>query len=61
MQSRFLLNIVIGKSPAILKLFAGKDEALLVRRNAFLILNLRLDVVNGIAGFDLKSDGLASH
>lgn len=33
MKGRLLLNVVIGKSTAILKLFAGKNETLLVRRN----------------------------
>jgi hypothetical protein len=41
-------------------LFASKDKTLLVRWNAFLVLNLALDVVDSIAGLDLKSDGLAS-
>jgi hypothetical protein len=32
---------------------------LLIRGNAFLILDLLLDILNGVRGFDLKSDGLA--
>jgi hypothetical protein len=31
---------------------AGKDEALLVRRNAFLVLDLGLDVIDGVKGFN---------
>jgi hypothetical protein len=31
----------------------------LVGRNSFLVLNLALDVVDGIRGLDLKGDGLA--
>ena len=42
-------------------MFAGEDETLLIRRNAFLVLNFGLDVVDGIAGLDLKGDGLASN
>ena len=61
MESGFFLNVVIGESAAVLQLFAGKDETLLVWRNAFLILDLRLYVINGIAGLDLESDGLASN
>jgi hypothetical protein len=60
MKSGLLLNVVVGEGSAILKLLASKDQALLVRRNAFLVLNLRLNVVDGIGGLDLKSDGLAS-
>jgi len=33
---------------------------LLVRGNALLVLNLRLDIVDGIGRFDFESDGLAS-
>lgn len=41
-QSRFFLDVVIGERAAIFQLFSGKDQALLVRRNAFLVLNLGL-------------------
>ena len=58
-QSRLLLDVVVGKGAAVLELLAGENQALLIRRNAFLILNLGLDVVDGIAGLDLQSDGLA--
>lgn len=33
MKGRLLLNVVVGKSTAILKLLAGEDKALLVRRD----------------------------
>ena len=45
-QGRLLLDIVIGEGTAVFKLLAGEDETLLVRRNAFLILDLRFDVVD---------------
>jgi len=60
MKSGFLLDVVIRQCAAILKLLASEDQSLLVRRNAFLILDLGLDIVDGIGGLDLKSDGLAS-
>jgi len=60
-QGRFLLDVVVAQGSAILELLAGEDETLLVRRNAFLVLNLALDVVDGVAGFDLESDGLSSN
>ncbi len=59
MKSRLLLDIVIRESAAVLELLSRKDQTLLVRRNAFLVLDLALDVVDGIGGLDLKSDGLA--
>jgi hypothetical protein len=52
-ESRLLLNVVIGKSATVLKLLAGKDQALLVRRNAFLVLDLGLNIVDGVGGLDL--------
>jgi hypothetical protein len=47
-KSGFLLNIVIRESATIFKLFSSKDQALLVRWNAFLVLNLGLDIVDGV-------------
>ena len=58
-ESRLLLNVVIRKGAAILKLLACEDQALLVRGNAFLILDLRFNVIDGIAGLHLEGDGLA--
>ena len=59
MKSRLLLDVVVGKSAAILELLSGEDQALLVRGNALLVLDLGLDVVDGVGGLDLKGDGLA--
>ena len=59
MEGRLLLDVVIGESAAILKLLAGENQALLVRRDALLILDLALDIVDGVRGLDLKGDGLA--
>jgi hypothetical protein len=33
MKGALLLDVVIRKSPSILKLFPGKDETLLIRRD----------------------------
>ena len=60
MEGGLLLDVVIRESTTILELLAGEDKTLLVGRNAFLVLNLGLDVVNGVRGFNLKSNGLAS-
>jgi hypothetical protein len=59
MKGRLLLNVVVGQGAAVFELFAGEDQALLVRRNALLVLDLGFDVVDGIGGLDLESDGLA--
>ncbi len=58
-QGALLLDVVVAQGPTILKLLASEDKALLVGRNAFLILDLRLHVVDGIRRLHLKGDGLA--
>ena len=55
-----LLNVVVAQRSAILQLFACENQTLLVGRNAFLILDLGLHVVDRIARLDLEGDGLAS-
>ena len=48
MEGGLLLDVIISKGAAILKLLASKDKALLVRRDALLVLDLSLDVVDGV-------------
>merc|ERR1712012_1447903 len=60
MESGLLLDVVIRKSTAVLELLAGEDETLLVGRDTLLVLDLSLDVVDGVGWLDLKSDGLSS-
>merc|ERR1711959_519450 len=59
-ERRLLLDVVVGESAPVLELLASKDEALLVRRDAFLVLNLCLHVVDGVGRLDLEGDRLAS-
>lgn len=59
MGSTNLLNVVIGKGAAVLELLAGEDQALLVRGNSLLVLDLALHIVDGVRGLDLEGDGLA--
>jgi hypothetical protein len=58
-QSRLLLDVVVRKRAAVLELLAGENETLLVRRDALLVLNLGLDVVDCVGRLDLKGNGLA--
>ena len=58
-KGALLLDVVVRKSAAILKLLASEDQTLLVRRNTLLVLNLRLDVIDGVGGLDLKRNSLA--
>ena len=60
MQGALLLNVVVGQGAAVLELFPGKDQSLLVRWNSFLILDLGLNIVNSVRGLDFQGDGFAS-
>ena len=60
MESRFLLNVVVGQGATILQLLTSEDETLLIGGNALLVLNFRLYIVNSVGRFHLKSDGLSS-
>ncbi|KFV01739.1 hypothetical protein N340_08256, partial [Tauraco erythrolophus] len=57
-QGGLLLDVVVGQGAPIFQLLASKDEPLLVGGNALLVLDLGLDVLNGVAGLDLQGDGL---
>merc|ERR1711884_886233 len=60
MEGRLLLDVVVRESSSILQLLSSKDQPLLVRGNALLVLNLGLDILNGVRGLHLQGDGLAS-
>jgi hypothetical protein len=59
MKGGFFLDIVIRKGATILKLLTSKDQALLVRGNALLVLDLGFNIVDSIGGLNLEGDGLA--
>ena len=60
MESGLLLDVVVRKSSSILKLLSSEDESLLVWWDSLLVLDLGLDVLNGVGWLDLKGDGLSS-
>ena len=59
MEGRLLLDVVVAQGAAILKLLSSKDKTLLIRGDSFLILNLSLDIVDGVARLDIEGDGLS--
>ena len=59
MERRLLLDVVVAKGAAVLKLLSSEDEALLIGRDALLVLDLGLNVVDGVGRLDLEGDGLA--
>ena len=60
MEGGLLLDVVVGESAAILELLSGEDESLLVGRDALLVLDLGLHVVNGVRALHIEGDGLSS-
>ena len=60
MESGFLLDVVVGEGSSILELLTGEDKSLLVWWDSLLVLDLGLDILDGVRWLDLKSDGLTS-
>ena len=58
-QGALLLDVVVGEGSAVLELLAGEDQSLLIRRDALLVLDLGLDIVDGVGRLHLEGDGLA--
>merc|ERR1712178_46450 len=59
MEGGLLLDVVVRKSAPILELLASENEALLIRGNALLVLDLLLHVLDGVRRLHIKGDGLA--
>ena len=59
-KCRLLLDVVVTQSATVFKLLTSEDQTLLVRRNALLVLNLGLHIVNRVRGLNLERDRLAS-
>lgn len=54
-----VIPTVVRKGPAVLELLSGEDQSLLVRGNTLLVLDLGLDIVDGVGGLNLEGDGLS--
>ena len=59
-ESGLLLNVVVREGASLLQLLPGENQALLVGRNTLLLLDLGLEVFDGIGGFRVQGDGLTS-
>merc|ERR1719461_1326148 len=59
MERGFLLNVVVRQSSAIFKLLSGEDQSLLLRWNSFLVLDLGLDIRDGVIWLNVQGDGLS--
>ena len=54
-----LLDVVVTQRAAVLELLASEDEALLIGGDTLLILDLGLDVVDGVRRLYIEGDRLA--
>ena len=59
MEGGLLLDVVVRKSAAVLKLLTGENETLLIRRDALLVLDLGLDVLDGVGRLDVERNSFA--
>ena len=59
MKRSFFLDVVVAEGAAIFELLPGEYQALLVRRNALLVLNLGLYVVNRVTRLNVEGDRLS--
>jgi hypothetical protein len=59
MEGRFLLDVVIREGSSIFKLLSGEDKSLLIWRDTFFVLDLGLDVFDGVCWLDIEGDGLS--
>merc|ERR1712224_912309 len=58
-ERRLLLDVIVGKCTAVFQLLACEDQSLLVRWDAFFILNLCLDIIDRMRSLHVKRDGFA--
>jgi len=59
MEGGLLLDVVIREGSTIFELLTSEDKSLLIWGNTFFILNLGLDVLNGVSWLNIKSDCLS--
>jgi len=57
-EGGLLLDIVVRQGSPVLKLLSSKDQPLLIRWNTLLVLDLGLDILDGVGGLNLECDGL---
>ena len=59
-QRRLFLDVVVTEGATIFQLLATKLQNLYAGWNALFVLNLGLQILDGVAWIHFKSDGLAS-
>ena len=59
MEGGLLLNVVVRESATVLELISSENQALLIGRDALLVLDLSLDIIDSVRRLDLESDSFA--
>jgi len=55
----FFLDVVVGQGPVVFELLSSEDETLLVGWDGLLVLDLVLEVLDGVGWLDVEGDVLA--
>jgi len=58
-ESGLFLDVVVGEGSAVLELLTSEDESLLIWWDTFLVLDLSLDVLNGVSWLNIQGNGLS--
>jgi len=58
-QCGLLLDVVVSKGSAILKLFTSKDKPLLIRWDPLLVLDLGLHIIDSVGALHFKGNCLS--
>ena len=59
MKGGLLLDVVVREGSAVFQLLSSENESLLVGRDALLVLNLSLDIFNGVRRLNVEGDSFA--
>ena len=59
MKGGLLLDVVVSKGSAVLKLLTSEDESLLVGGDTLLVLDLGLNVLDGVRWLNVESNCLS--
>jgi len=57
-EGGLLLDVVVGQGAAVFQLLTGEDQTLLIRRDALLVLDLGLHVLDRVGTLDIEGNGL---
>ena len=56
----FFLDVIIAQSSSVFELLSSENKSLLIGRDTFLVLDLGLDILNGVWWLNIKSNCFSS-